>query len=119
MSEKQAIESAAGRPASRRRGASGLGWLSPLWPLLFLLAIWAGERLVGERWWLTTWALYLPQPLYLVPSAALAILAYLLRRWRALAGQAAVALLGVLLLFGGAWRLPRAPRRGELRVMTW
>ena len=101
------------------RTASHFSWLSPLWPLLFLILVWAGKELIGERWWLTTWAVYLPQPLFLIPSLGLAALALLLRRWRLLAGQVGVALLGVALLFSGAYRLPRPARRGDLRVMTW
>ena len=101
------------------RTASHFSWLSPLWPLLFLILVWAGKELIGERWWLTTWAVYLPQPLFLIPSLGLAALALLLRRWRRLAGQVGVALLGVALLFSGAYRLPRPARRGDLRVMTW
>ena len=77
------------------RTASHFSWLSPLWPLLFLILVWAGKELIGERWWLTTWAVYLPQPLFLIPSLGLAALALLLRRWRLLAGQVGVALLGV------------------------
>src|SRR5437899_3336151 len=104
---------------SQRRPRPRARWLSPLGPLLFLLLMWAGERAFGERWWLTTWALYLPQILYLAPSLLMMSLALLLRRWGALAGQAAVALLGVGLLFAGAYRLPRPAARGGLRVMTW
>src|SRR5436305_955746 len=103
----------------RRRPRARARWLSPLGPLLFVLLIWAGERTIGERWWLTTWALYLPQVLYLAPSLLMMALTLLRRRWRALFGQATVALVGVGLLFGGAYRLPRPASRGELRVMTW
>jgi vancomycin resistance protein VanJ len=109
--------------SARRRLVSPLpapcSWLSPLWPLLFLILVWAGKEFIGERWWLTTWAVYLPQAPFLIPSLGLAVLALLLRRWRVFAGQAAVALLGVGLLFSGAYRLPRQVRRGDLRVMTW
>lgn len=116
--EREGGQQEAGSPGGTG-GASRVGWLSPRWPLLFVLLVWAGERLIGERWWVTTWALYLPQPLFLAPSLLLMALALLLRRWRALAGQAAVALLGMVLLFSGAYRLSAPPRRGDLRVMTW
>jgi vancomycin resistance protein VanJ len=104
---------------SQRRPHSRARWLSPLGPLLLVFLIWAGERAIGERWWLTTWVLYLPQMLYLAPSLLMMALALLLRRWRALAGQVAVVVLGVGLLFGGAYRLPHPMSRGDLRVMTW
>jgi endonuclease/exonuclease/phosphatase (EEP) superfamily protein YafD len=104
-------------PQSRRK--TDPSWLSPGWPLLFLVVVWAGERLVGERWWVTTWALYLPQPLFLLPSLGLILISLLLRCWSALVGHLAVALLGVGLLFGAAYRLPQQPRRGDVRVMTW
>jgi hypothetical protein len=75
---------------ARRRPVSPLpaplSWLSPLWPLLFLILVWAGKEFIGERWWLTTWAVYLPQVLFLIPSLGLAALALLLRRWPALVG---------------------------------
>jgi vancomycin resistance protein VanJ len=110
-------------PGTRHRLISPLpapfSWLSPVGPLLFLILVWAGKEFIGERWWLTTWTVYLPQALFLIPSLGLAALALLLRQWRILAGQAAVALLGVGLLFSGAYRLPRPVRRGDLRVMTW
>lgn len=96
-----------------------LTWLSPLWPLLFILVIAAGKRFMGERWWVTTWFVYLPPLLFLIPSLTLAALALLLRRWRALAGQVLVVLLGVWLLCSGSYRLPRPARRADLRVMTW
>lgn len=102
-----------------QRTASHFSGLSPLWPMLFLILVWAGKEFIGERWWLTTWAVYLPQALFLIPSLGLAVVALLLRRWRMLTGQVAVALVGVGLLFSGAYRLPRPARRGDLRVMTW
>jgi vancomycin resistance protein VanJ len=107
------------KPRVVERRQASLGWLSPWWPLLFLLLVWVGERFMGERWWVTTWALYLPQPLFLIPSLGLTLLALLLRRWEAVAGHAVVALVGVALLFGAAYRLPLARRRGDVRVMTW
>jgi vancomycin resistance protein VanJ len=99
--------------------SAGISLLSPLWTLLYLLLIWAGKRFVGERWWLTTWLVYLPQLLFLVPILVAAGLAFLLRRWRTLVGQAAVALLCVWLLFSGGYRLPSLAQRGDLRVMSW
>jgi vancomycin resistance protein VanJ len=93
--------------------------LSPFWPLLFLLLVWAGQRFIGERWWVTTWTLYLPQAVLLIPSLLLMTLALLLRRWQALVGHTAVALLGVVLLFRGAYQLPWPHGRGDVRVMTW
>ena len=47
-----------------RRGGGGSGVaIAPV-----AAAVLAGDvgrkRFVGERWWLTTWALYLPQPLF-------------------------------------------------------
>jgi vancomycin resistance protein VanJ len=87
--------------------------------LLFMLLVWAGQEWVGERWWVTTWALYLPQPIFLAPSLLLIAVALLLRRWRALVWQIGAALIGAALLIRGGYRLPRPPVRGDLRVMTW
>ncbi len=84
----------------------------------YVLVIWAGRR-IGERWWLTTWALYLPPLLFLTPCLIATLLALLRRRWRAFGGQMVVTALGVALLCQGAYRWPPAPGRGELRVMTW
>src|SRR5437879_2661352 len=92
-------------------------WLSPWVPLFFLCLVLAGKRLIGERWWLTTWCVYLPQVLFLLPSLVMTGLCLLLRSWRQAAGQAVVALLGIALLFSGAYRLPRPIRRGDLRAM--
>jgi vancomycin resistance protein VanJ len=111
------IETRKPRVVERRRAS--LNWLSPWGPLLFLLAVWAGERFLGERWWVTTWALYLPQPLFLIPSLGLTLLALLLRRWEALAGHVVVALVGMALLFAPACWPPLGTRRGDVRVMTW
>jgi vancomycin resistance protein VanJ len=96
-----------------------LVWLSPRLPLLLLCVVWAGKQFIGERWWLTTWCVYLPQVLFLLPGIAMTGICLLLRRWRLAVGQAAVMLVGIGLLFSGVYRVPRPIRRGDLRVMTW
>jgi vancomycin resistance protein VanJ len=101
---------------SRSRAAA---LLSPWLPLFFLGLVWAGKQLIGERWWLTTWCVYLPQSLFLLPSVLMIGLCLQARRWRLAIGQAAVAMVGVGLLFSGVYRVPRPVRRGDLRVMTW
>ena len=94
-------------------------WLSPWGPLLFLALIAAGKQHIGERWWLTTWLVYLPQPLFLIPSLGMTALCLLLRRWRWAAGHLLGGMVGIGLLFTGVYRLPGPVRRGKLRVMTW
>jgi vancomycin resistance protein VanJ len=93
-------------------------WLSPLWGLAVVLTAWVGQRL-GERWWLTTWVLYLPPLLFVAPVLVWGLLALALRRWRTLGGHLVVGLVGTVLLCRGAYRLPRPATRGDFRVMTW
>jgi vancomycin resistance protein VanJ len=93
--------------------------LSPWGPLLLLMLIAAGKQFIGERWWLTTWLVYLPQALFLAPSMVLLSLCLLLRRWRQAGGHVLSAIVGVGLLFSGVYRWPDSGGRGAFRVMTW
>jgi vancomycin resistance protein VanJ len=93
--------------------------LSPWGTLLFLMLIAAGKHFIGERWWLTTWLVYLPQALFLAPSVVLLSLCLLLRRWRQAGGNLVSAIVGVGLLFSGAYRWPHSAGGGAVRVMTW
>src|SRR5438552_18431795 len=94
-------------------------WLSPWVPLCFLCLVWAGKQFIGERWWLTTWLVYLPQALFLIPSVLMACVCFVLMRWRGAAGQIAAGAGGVALLFLGAYGLPAAAHRGATRAMPW
>ena len=89
--------------------------LSAIVYLLALLALVAAFRLIGERWWVTTIALYLPRIGFALPLPLLVVALLIARSYRLLAMQvvAAVVLLFPLmgLHLGGA----RAGRHGAQR----
>ncbi len=105
----------------RRRTASEFLPLLTAANLVFLALLWAGERLVGERHWLTTLLTYVPQHPFGVPSLLLVVWAAGRRRRAALAANA---LAGAFFLFAFlGLNLPRAHDAGAdgvpLRVMTY
>jgi endonuclease/exonuclease/phosphatase (EEP) superfamily protein YafD len=70
--------------------------LSAVLYLLALLAVVAALRLIGERWWVTTIALYLPRIGFALPLPLLVVALLFGRSYRLLATQVAAA---VVLLF--------------------
>jgi endonuclease/exonuclease/phosphatase (EEP) superfamily protein YafD len=73
--------------------------LALAYPLALLTAI-AAFRLVGERWWLTTLALYLPRAAFALPLPVLIVVLAVARAPRLLALQALSAILVVFPLMG-------------------
>ena len=87
---------------------------------LTLLAIVLAFRLVGERWWVTTAALYLPRLPLAAPLPVL-VLALALARSRRLLLAQLVALLLLVPLLGFKLSLPRHPTEGasRLRILSF
>ena len=109
-------------PARRRRDrfaalARSIVALSAVVYLLALLAVVAALRLIGERWWVTTIALYLPRIGFALPLPLLIVALLIGRSYRLLATQLVAAfvllfpLMGLELHLGGA----RARTPGALR----
>ena len=100
-------------PASRRRDRfaalvrSAVN-LSAVVYLLALLAVVAALRLIGERWWVTTIALYLPRIGFALPLPLLIVALLIARSYRLLVTQVLAAfvllfpLMGLGLHLGGA-----------------
>ena len=106
----------AGRPASRSR----LERTATAY-LLGLATLGLAERLIGERWWLTTLLTYVPQCVFLIPGFLLLPFALWKRRRRAL-GRLGGAFLVYLLLDGWRFSLPPpapTPEEIPLRVLTY
>lgn len=110
-----------GAPGKRKVGPAG--WILRIaavgYPVA-LLAVWLGLRFIGERWWVTTVALYLPRLELALP---LPLLAAALARWgprRLLLSQVA-ALVLLIPVLGWTWSFPRSPTPGapQLRVLTF
>jgi endonuclease/exonuclease/phosphatase (EEP) superfamily protein YafD len=90
--------------------------------LLALLAVVAALRLVGERWWVTTIALYLPRIGFALPLPLLIVALLIARSYRLLATQLVAAfvlifpLMGLGLHLGGA--RARTPAALHFRLFT-
>src|SRR5579863_7144976 len=88
--EPAAGENAAPAPGRRRRMAAlarSIVNLSAIVYLLALLAVVAALRLVGERWWITTVALYLPRLGFALPLPLLVLALLVARSYRLLVTQ--------------------------------
>ncbi len=111
-------------PARSRGGLANLVRslvrLSAVAYLLALLAIVAAFRLIGERWWVTTIALYLPRIGWALPLPLLVLALLLTRSWWYLLTQLAAAAVVVFVLMGLHLSGPRAATAGafHLRVFT-
>ena len=82
---------------------------------LALLAVIGGFRLIGERWWLTTIALYLPRVGFALPLPFLIVALALARAWRVLALQVVSAFLVLFPLMGLHLGGPSAAQAGTAR----
>ncbi|HXI54649.1 MAG TPA: endonuclease/exonuclease/phosphatase family protein [Polyangia bacterium] len=89
------------------------------YPVALLLVV-AGFRLVGERWWGTTVALYLPRLGFAVPWPVLTLALLLGRAYRWLITQVIAALVLLFPLMGLHLSRPAAPAAGAdvLRVVS-
>ena len=116
-------QSVEGRPSARRTVWTWLRLvvlaLAVAYPAALLLVVLALRR-IGERWWLTTVALYLPRAGFGLPLPFLALALTLVRPRRWLLTQVAASLLLVFPLMGLKLSGPRAPTAGavHLRVMS-
>jgi vancomycin resistance protein VanJ len=88
--------------------------------LVALIAVTAGLRLVGERWWLTAIALYLPRIGWALPLPSLTIALLVTRSYRLLVTQAAAAWVVVVPLMGLCLSGPRTvtPGTPHFRILT-
>ena len=94
-------------------------WSSWLYLGLLVVSI-AALRYVGEDFWLTGVALYLPRVFFLAPCLVLLPFAFALRLPRVLAVQLVAALLVVFPLMGFVMPHPRASANGpQIRVMSY
>jgi vancomycin resistance protein VanJ len=94
-----------GAPASRRRDRLGalaraVVNLTAVVYLLALLAVVAALRLIGERWWVTTIALYLPRIGFALPLPLLVVALLLARSYRLLLAQVLAAFVLLFPLMG-------------------
>ncbi len=92
-------------PASRRRDrfaalARSVVNLSAVVYLLALLAMVAALRLIGERWWVTTIALYLPRIGFALPLPLLIVALLIARSYRLLVTQVIAAFVLLFPLMG-------------------
>jgi endonuclease/exonuclease/phosphatase family metal-dependent hydrolase len=119
-SDPAATESVVPAPRRRTRFAAlarSIVNLSAVVYLLALLAVVAALRLVGERWWVTTIALYLPRIGFALPLPLLIVALVIARSYRLLVAQLLAVfvllfpLMGLGLHLGGA----RAARQGAQR----
>ena len=110
---------AATTPSRARRTARALATVLAIGYPAALLAVVAGLRFIGERWWVTTVALYLPRLGFALPLPFV-VLAAALRSARLLALQAASIALLIFPLLGLRLGGPRAPTPGatHLRVFS-
>ena len=113
--------------APRRRDrfavlASSIVNLSAVAYLLALLAMVAALRLIGERWWVTTIALYLPRIGFALPLPLLVVALLIARSYRLLVTQVVAVfvllfpLMGLGLHLGGARAATHGAQR--LRLLT-
>ena len=126
MSEPQ--EPPSGEPAASQSVAPTLGRrdrlaapgrsivnLSAVLYLLALLALVAALRLIGERWWVTTIALYLPRIGFALPLPLLIVALLIARSYRLLVTQVAAALVLLFPLMGLHVGGTRSATAGALR----
>jgi endonuclease/exonuclease/phosphatase (EEP) superfamily protein YafD len=94
--------------------------LGVAYPVL-LLAVVALFRWVGESWWFTAAALYLPRLLFAAPLPFLAVALHRLRMRRLLQAQAASVFLIVFPLMGFVvpWPTSADPRAPTMRVLSF
>ena len=93
---------AATRPRGARFGtlARSIVKVSAVLYLLALVAVVAAFRLIGERWWVTTIALYLPRIGFALPLPLLIVALLVARSYRLLVTQALAALVIFIPLMG-------------------
>lgn len=109
-------------PAARRRRDRLVALTRPIVNLsavvylIALLAVAAALRLVGERWWVTTIALYLPRIGFALPLPLLIVALLLARSYRLLVTQVAAAFVLLFPLMGLHVGGARAPTPGALRL---
>ena len=123
--DRAAPENVAPAPGRRDRFAAlarSIVTLSAVVYLLALLAVVAALRLIGERWWVTTIALYLPRIGFALPLPLLIVALLIARSYRLLVTQLVAAfvllfpLMGLELHLGGT---PAAtPGAQHLRLFT-
>jgi vancomycin resistance protein VanJ len=115
----------AGSPARTRadrralawRAIVGLAWLYPL----SLLAVIAAFRFIGERWWVTTVAMYLPRFGFGLPLPVLLVALTVIGGWRQLwiVLGTSVPLLLVLMGLVLPWPVHANPSAPTLRVLSY
>jgi endonuclease/exonuclease/phosphatase family metal-dependent hydrolase len=89
--------------------------LSAVVYLLALLVVAAALRLIGERWWVTTIALYLPRIGFALPLPLVIVALLIARSYRLLLTQVAAAFVLLFPLMGLHVGGARAPSPGALR----
>ncbi len=92
--------------------------LAVLYPLS-LLALTVALRAVGERWWVTAVALYLPRVVFAAPLPVIALALYRLRLGRWLWTQVPAALLLVFPLLGFVLPWPQTAGGASMRVLSY
>jgi endonuclease/exonuclease/phosphatase family metal-dependent hydrolase len=107
-------------PAPRRRDqlaalARSIVNLSAVAYLLALLAVVAALRLIGERWWVTTIALYLPRIGFALPLPLLIVALLIARSYRLLVTQVVAAFVLLFPLMGLHLGGTRPATRGAQR----
>jgi endonuclease/exonuclease/phosphatase (EEP) superfamily protein YafD len=110
----------AGRVRSKRWLAIPVVALASLYPLS-LAALVAALRLIGERWWVTSVALYLPRVAFLAPLPVLLIALYLVGARRAFWLLIVSSLPIFLVLMGFVFPWPTRADRGApvVRVLSF
>jgi endonuclease/exonuclease/phosphatase (EEP) superfamily protein YafD len=102
----------------RLRWVRAVKALALLYPLA-MLALTVALRAVGERWWVTTVALYLPRLVFAAPLPAVAVALYGLRLRRWLWTQLPALLLLVFPLLGFVLPWPHASGGASIRVLSY
>jgi endonuclease/exonuclease/phosphatase (EEP) superfamily protein YafD len=105
-------------PARRRRFAALVRSIVDLAAVVYLIALLAlvtALRLIGERWWVTTIALYLPRIGFALPLPLLIVALLIARSYRLLATQLVTAFVLVFPLMGLHLGGARAHTPGALR----
>jgi endonuclease/exonuclease/phosphatase (EEP) superfamily protein YafD len=119
-----AWERAAPEPPRRRKRfrtlARSIVNVSAVLYLLALLAVVAALKLIGERWWVTTIALYLPRTGFALPLPLLIVGLLVTRSYRLLVTQVVAALVLLFPLMGLHAGGPRTATPGaqRLRIFT-
>jgi vancomycin resistance protein VanJ len=108
----------AGRPWTTwlRRLATICAWAYPAALLVAILLL----RFGGERWWVTTVALYVPRRLFAIPLLPIVLALFLQRRFRLLAAPVVAGILVLFPLMGLVLPVLRraAPDGPRLRVLS-